>query len=341
MDPIESPPSSKSGVIVMILVVVGIAAVGIGGYLVWSKKNGNANALTKKVADSEVESWCKVRQQWQREVSAINGDILLKSARAEDAKELQELKVKRNKACQDFASKLRDINVTNPVLQAVEVALVNEGKVRSNVQIEIHNLLTKIDAMQSDLLGKDRDKLQNYIQRRIANGKGDATKAIATAMSQLKGQACNNIYRGPMTDEGTSGDPYTTWDELELQRTKAIRKFDERIKELEPVEEFTNRVYHKLVGSAKYRKDLTKCYKRAKAAKPKMSPKMGFRLRLDRRGKVKGLAVEWMLDRGDGGDEKFLDCVERVAAKWKLPIPVIEAGKKDQVVVVSLDFNIL
>jgi hypothetical protein len=140
---------------------------------------------------------------------------------------------------------------------------------------------------------------------------------------------CGGIYRGPMTDEATSDNPYLSWDELEFRRAQVAKSFDKKILELAPVEEWTNLVYHKLV--ARYRKELKSCFAKAKARNKSVSEQLGLRVRLKRDGGVKTLAIEWMEVR----DPKLLDCFLKHAGKWKLPHPM----KANDYVVVTLDFS--
>jgi hypothetical protein len=335
MDQFESPPSKKTGMIVVILVILGVGAVGIGGFLVWNKKNGNGAGTIE--ASREMEPWCKLRQEWAKNVEPLKGDIMIAFAKKDEKARAAHV-LKRNTLCQDFATKVRDLKVTDPVLQAIEVALVKEGKTRANIDVMIHNVLTKVNAPDTPTLTKQKARLVREIKQKMDVTKAETDKVIKEAMSTVS-DGCTTFYRGTMTDEGTSSNPYTSWEELELKRKQAVSMFDAAIKELEPKEQFVNRIYHALM--AHHRGNLSKCYKKAKAIKPTMSSKLGFRVRLDRMGKVKGLAVEWMENRGEGGDEKFLDCIEKVAAKWKLPIPDLKPGQKTDIYIVSLDFSVI
>jgi len=315
------------GVIVVILVVVGIVGVGAGGYLAWSRTQGGDDG--PQVDNRELEQWCKLRQEWAKKVEPLVGDILLKSVKPEDKAELDKLVVQRNTLCQDYARQLRDMKVTDPTLQKVEIALVKEGKTRANVAVEIANLLTKLDAVDTSSLAKNKQRLETYITSRIKRGQAEADKEVAAAMSTPGASACTGIFRGPMTDEGTSDNPYTSWDELEIRRSAAVRQFEVKIKEMQPVEEFTNRVYHELVRL--YRPILVGCFQKARAKNPQISAELGLRIRLKRSGEVATLAIEWMEQK----DERFLDCLLEKAAKWRLPRP----DPTTSVVVVSLDFK--
>jgi hypothetical protein len=204
-----------------------------------------------------------------------------------------------------------------------------EGKTRANVSVEIGNAIAKLVEMQIPDLNKQKMKLTTYIKNRIKSAKDTADAEIKAAMGALGSSACNGIFHGPMTDQGTSGNPYMSWDEIEIQRTQALKQINDQIKRLEPVVQFTNRVYHELVRQ--YRSTLKKCYKRAKRANPKMSDKLGLRLRLKRNGRVRSLGIEWMINR----EEKILDCLLQTAAKWRLPTPAQEIDY----LVVTLDFN--
>ena len=339
MDELEAPAAKKTGVVVIILVILGIGGVGAGAWVLLSK-NGNGGGPTAAGVDTrEVQAWCKLRQEWAKKVDPMAADIMLKSVRPEDKEALDKLTVERNKLCQEYARKLREMNVSSPHLQAVEVALVKEGKTRANIVVEINNALAKINAPATETLSKQKDKLEGYIVKRIKTARTTADKEIKAAMSGLGEAACSGIYRGPMTDKGTSANPYVSWGEVELMRTQAVKRFKEAIKALEPLEQYTNRVYHDLV--ARYRKTIVGCFQAAKKDYPSMSDKLGFRLRINKQGKVRGLAVEWMVNRGEGGDDKFLDCIEKKAAKWRLPRPDLQGGQTTLVVVPSLDFTTL
>lgn len=324
MDQLESPPARRTGVLVLILVLLGVGAVGIGGYLMWSRQQANGADVE---VSAEVGPWCKVRQEWAKAVDPLVGDILLKSVRPEDKDEHERLVVKRNTICQEHARKVRDLAVTDPLIQAVEEALIREGKTRANITVETHNLLAKIDVDESAGLNSSRDKLEKYIDQRIKQGRATADQEINAALAKVGG--CAGIYRGPMTDEGTADNPYASWDELEMQRTKALKQVDEKIRELEPQEQFANQVYHEMVRL--YRPWLMTCHKRAKAINSQMSDKLGLRVRLKGTGEVATLAIEWM----DNREDKFLDCLLEKAAKWKLPRPAPGMN----VVVVTLDLS--
>jgi hypothetical protein len=331
MNQFDTPPGQKrTGVIVVGLVVVGLVLVGTGGYLVYSKKkNNNGSGAPSGLAEKEAAEWCKIRREWAQKVQPLVGDILLKSVKAADKEERDKLVLKRNTLCQQYARKVADLKVTNPALQEAEVAMVKEGKTRANVSVEIDNLVAKIDAPDTAALRKNRDQIERYIKGRIQQGKATAENEVKAGLAKLGQSACNGIFHGTVTDEGTTGNPYVSWDELELKRTQALKQYDDKIKEMEPVEQFTNRVYHDLV--ARYRGTLKKCYAKAKAANNAMSDKMGLRIRLKPNGKVKTLAIEWMINR----EEKILDCLLETASKWKLPRPDPET----KMVVVSLDFT--
>jgi len=333
MEQFDTPGGQKrTGIIVVTLVVIGLALVGTGGYLVYSKRQESGGGSGSGAANAqELGQWCKIRQEWAKKVDSLVGDILLKSIKAQDKAELDKLVVNRNMISQDYARQLRELQVTDPTLQEIEVALVKEGKTRANVSVEIDKLLAKIDAPDTAALRENREKLDRYIKGRISQGRSKADEEVAEAAAKLGDSKCSDIYRGPITDEGTSGNPYVSWDELELKRGAALRQFDDKIKEMEPVEQFTNRIYHEMVRL--YRPTLKKCYEQAKARNPKMSDKLGLRVRLKRDGKIATLAIEWMINR----DEKILDCLLAKAAKWRLPPP----DPQINVVVVTLDFSTL
>ena len=331
MDQLDTlPGKGKTGVIVLVIVVVGLVLVGFGGYLVYKKKNSNGHGQV--ASDAEVGAWCAIRKEWARAVKPLVGDILLKSVRQEDKQAREALVLKRNSLCREYAEKIVQLKVTNPALQRAEMAMAMEGKSRANTSVEIANVLTKIDIPDTSTLRANRDKLARYIKRRILTTRAKAESEVAAALEgTAAGKPCQDVFQATVTDEGTSASPYVSWDELELMRVQALRRYEERIKEMEPVEEFTNRVFHRLVAT--YRKTLRTCYRRAKARNPDMSEKMGLRIRLKPDGKVATLAIEWMANR----DEKILDCLLNTASKWKLPRPDPETD----VVVVSLDLSSL
>jgi len=325
---LESPPgANKKGIMVLVLVFLGLALVAVGAFLVLGKKAGKGNKA--RVDSSEVTRWCELRQEWAKKVDPLAGDIMVKSVKPADKPELDKLVVQRNVLCQDFARKLRELKPTEPALQEAEIAMVKEGKTRANISVEIDNILSKLDTPESAALRENKNKLESYIKGRIEKGRAAADGEIKAAMAKLGEAACSGIFRGPMTDEGTTGNPFVSWDELELKRSTAMRKFSDRIVELEPLEQYANRIYHEMVR--KYRPTLKKCYQKAKAQNPQMSDKLGLRIRLKGSGQVATLGIEWMINR----DEKILDCLLETAARWRLPKP----DPNQKVVVVTVDFS--
>jgi hypothetical protein len=316
----------RSGVIVAV-VIFGIALLAAGGYLAWSKRRGGGATAT--IASPTVSKWCELRQDWARKVDPLAGDIMLKAVKPEDKPAHEQLLLQRTKLCNEHAARARELVTTEPALQAVETALIKEGKVRANVSVEIYNL-TQQELASDEIpkLTRGRDTLKTGIAQRIAQSREAADKEVTATLAAL-GTTCGKIYRGPMTDKDTADSPYVTWDELEMQRTTALAKFENRLRELEPQEEFTNRVYHELVRQ--YRALLVSCHARAKARNSSLSNTIGLQIRLKKVGEVKTLAVV------DGNDSKdyFVDCLSEKAAKWKLPRP----DPKSQVVVVTLDFS--
>jgi hypothetical protein len=314
----------RSAMLILVLVVAGMAVLGTGGYLAWSKRRAPGEPTS-----SDATPWCQLRGEWAQKVDPLAGDIMLKSVRPEDKAEAERLVLERNKLCETYARRIRGLKIIDPALQAIEVALIKEGKVRANVAIEVANLEAKLGSEEVAELSKNRETLRTSIISRIKEGKENADREIVAGLAALKSGGCLKIYRGPMTDEGTADSPYTTWDELEMRRVAAMAKFDEAIKKLEPVQEFTNRVYHELVRL--YRPTLSGCYSKAKARNSGMSDTVGLRVRLKKSGEVKTLAIEWM----DKRDDRLLDCLLEKASKWKLPRP----DPRTEMVIVTLDFS--
>jgi hypothetical protein len=314
----------RSGILIVILVFVGIAILAAGGYLAWSKRRAEG-----PVTSGEITEWCKIRAEWAEKAVPLSADIMLKSVSPTEKQEFERLTVERNKLCNEFGRQVQDLHATDPVINAVEVALIKEGKVRANISVEIYNLEAQLEAQETNSeLRKTRDKLKNEMGKRIQAGKEQADREVAEALAPLKGQ-CAKIFRGPATDAGTADNPFVSWDELDMRRTTAIKHFDDKIKKLEPQEEYANRVYHEMVRQ--YRPFLMNCYKRAKARRPDISESMGLRVRLKRSGEVKTLAIEWM----DNKEESLLDCLLEKAAKWRLPVPDPEI----EMVIVTIDFS--
>jgi hypothetical protein len=251
---------------------------------------------------------------------------MLKSASG-DKEKAEALNSERVQLCHEYGAKLQGLGVTEAALQAVEVALMKEGKTRANIGVEIFNRLAemeekgKISALRNLL-----EDLRGGMRQRIVEGRASADEELARAMASLPGD-CRAIYRGPVTDAGTSGNPYVSWEELEMQRTAAVKRVQDRIRELEPFEEYTNRVYHELIR--RYRPVLTGCYRKIKARNAKLPDKIDLRVRINRDGSVRTLAIEFM----DPRDERLLDCFLEKAARWRLPRP----DRGVEYVVVSLD----
>lgn len=332
MDDLDPAVTGNRTGLIIGIVVVGVSVLGLGAYLAYNNNNKGNGVVAVAANPKGMESWCKLRQEWAKKVNTMAGDIMLKSIKEQDKEARDELVITRNRTCHEYAEKLRDLLTGDPRLwtavQKIEESLIKEGKLRANVSVEIDNLLAK-PAESTSALANFQDALKTAIVKRITNGKADADAEIKTALSALKGVACAGIYRGPMTDKGTSSSPYITWDEIEMKRTLAIKEFDARIKELEPSEQFANRIRHDLM--ARYKGVLRKCFKKAKAKNPKMSDQLGLRVRLSKTGQVKTLAIEWMNER----DESILDCLLDDASRWKLSRP--EPGM--EMTVVSLDFS--
>jgi hypothetical protein len=328
MDTDASSVHGRSGIIIVALVVAGMVVLGAGGYLAWSKRHHGQSA-----GDEEGARWCQIRQEWLKQADPLTADIMLKSVKEEDRGAMELLVSKRNTLAGDFGRRIAGLKIADAELARqigrVEEALAREGKVRANFAVEIHNAVVKqSDTEDVGAIGKTQVLLRDGIAARMKASREAVDREVAAAVAAT-GVACPGLYRGPVTDEGTSDSPYISWDELELRRTQALRTVEERMKKLEPVEEYTNRVYHELI--AQHRPLLMHCYKAAKAKNPKMSDALGLRVRLKRSGEVKTLAIEWM----ENQEESLLDCLLEKASKWKLPRP----DAKTDVVVVTLDFT--
>ena len=333
MDEMDAPVSQgRSGLIVLILVIVGIGLLGVGIYLVINKRNGAA--AEAKRAGGDTTAWCKLRQEWKRKASPLDGDIMIKNAENAESKEAKALRTKRNTLCHEYAGKVRDA-LKDPevftVVRAVEEALVKEGKTRSNIQVKISNKVNAEvpKAGTVDALEKIRKALEVDIPNEMKKKKAEYDQEVKAGLGTLK-TSCTAIYHGTMTDKGTSGNPYASWDELEVERTKALRQVKDKIKELEPTEEFYNRVRHDLM--ARHKKDLVSCYNRIKKRNPKVPSIMGLKIKLTKKGEVGGLNfAAWDTKM----DEKILDCLGDKAGKWKLPKATDEFKEAD----VTIDFS--
>jgi flagellar basal body-associated protein FliL len=326
MESTESSAVPKRSALVIIVVLVGISTLAAGGYLAWSKRHSGGGAVA--ASSPGIAKWCELRQEWARKVDPLAGDIMLKGVKPEDKPAHEQVRMQREKLCNEYASKVREVVASEPAVQAVETALVKEGKVRANVAVEIYNQLQQAGSDEMPVLAKARDSFKTGIADRIRQGRESADREVKAALAAI-GSPCSKIYRGPMTDKETADSPYVTWDELEMQRTTALAKFDARIRELEPQEEFANRVYHELVRL--HRGLLVSCHASAKAKNAKLPNVIGLQIRLKKSGEVKTLAIVV----GDDDKDHFVDCLGAKAAKWKLPRP----DAKTQVTVVTLDFS--
>ena len=333
MDEMDAPVSQgRSGLIVLILVIVGIGLLGVGIYLVLNKRNGAGPEA--KGAGGDTGAWCKLRQEWKRKATPLDGDIMVKNAENAESKEAKALRTRRNTMCHEYAGKVREL-LKDPlvftVVRAVELALVKEGKTRSNIAVKIANKVNADipKAGSTDNLEQIRKALDVTIVAEIKKKKAEYENEVNAAMGAFK-SPCAGIYHGTMTDKRTSGNPYTSWGELEVERTKALRLVKDKIKELEPTEEFYNRVRHDLM--ANHKKDLVTCYKRIKKLNPKVPTVMGLKIKLSNKGKVAGLNfAAW----DAGMDERILDCLSDKASKWKLPKATDEFKEAD----ISVDFS--
>lgn len=333
MDDLDAPiKTGRSGLVVGILVLVGVGLLGVGVYLVLNKKMGNGKPGVK--AGGDTGKWCKLRQDWKNKVVKLDGDLMVKIASEPDSKATRELLTQRNVICQDFAKKLRTMLQQEPTIynavSPIEEALVKEGKTRSNLLVKIQNKINADipKAPDTEALDKLRKALDVKLVKEMKTKKAEYDAAVAAGLKALP-DGCARMYRGTMTDQGTSGNPYTTWDEIEIKRTVASKMVVQRIKELEPAEAFNNTVRHDLM--ARYRKDLVACYKKTKKRNPKIPDKMGLKLRLDAKGKIKGVNFSW----DNGMDEHILDCFANKATKWKLTGATADQSEAS----ISLDFG--
>ncbi len=318
-------PVGKSKMIVVILVVVGIAVLAIGAYVAFTHRSsgGEGVALAATAGESQ---WCALRKEWKTKSASVASDIAVAIAGGK-ADQQKALMSKRNTMCQEYAGELEKLlkTASKPIL-VVETALVKEGKVRANLSVEIHNLVAKhIQSPAIKLVRKALETLKGDLKARMAQKKAAFDKEVGAALAAVKG--CTGIYRGPFTDAGTSASPYVSWTELDLKRQAAVKQLDARVKELEPMEQYGNQVHHELVR--KYRKSLSKCYRRAKGRGG--SAKLNLLITLKGNGGVGKLG----LVGAQKADEKVLECLLSRAATWKLPAPV----KPGDRVSIDIDFS--
>ncbi|MCC6747407.1 MAG: hypothetical protein IT371_07095 [Deltaproteobacteria bacterium] len=317
----------RSGLVVIVLVLLGAGVLGVGGYIAYSKRSAGGGETPAAGEGEDTQRWCDLRREWGKKVNPLTADIGLKSIRPQDKAELEELVKQRNVLCGEYGQKVRDLKVSDARIQAAEVALVKEGKVRANISVEISNLLSHLATEDVAALRTALEAAKVKMVHRLRIGRAASDKEVTEAMSGIRG--CDGIYRGPMTDDDTADNPYISWEELEMRRSAAQTRLEARLHELEPVEEYTNKVYHDLMR--KYGGFINGCYRRFKKERADLSSTMGLRVRLKKTGEVQSLAIEWM----DVRDERLLDCMLQKAASWKLPPP----GKGGQAVVVKIDFK--
>lgn len=313
MDDMDAPVSQgRSGLIVGILVVVGIGLLGVGIYLVMNKKKGgDANPA----AGVDTEAWCKLRQEWKRKASPLDGDIMVKNAEDAYSKAAKELRTKRNVLCAEYAGKVSEMIKAADLYKAVEpieAAMVKEGKTRSNLAVKLYNkIYSEIPkAGTTDQLDKIKKDLEVTIANEMKTKRAEYAKAVKDGLAKLQ-PACSGIYFG--TALKSSGEPYTTWEELEVERNKAVTKVRNKVDELRPTEEYVNRVRHDLYKCCS--KDLVGCYMKTKKKNPKIPGKMGLKIRFKGKGKFGLTFAAWDQQM----DEKILDCLAGKAGKWKLP----------------------
>lgn len=331
---------AKSKSLVIGLVVLGMVVLVAGAVVALVKMGGSSSADGRGavVESDEVKLWCELRQQWGARVDAMSADIALKSVRSEDAEEKAKLVRERDAVCREFGKKVETLNLSNPAVIEVEKALIKEGKVRANIAVEIANTLaavperadsetTVVDVgKRIEHLRNAYESLQEKISRRIRGGEAKADQEVDAALGRLPG--CSGIYRGPMTDLGTSGSPYVSWKELDLQRKRAVKLIQERIRLLEPREQYANHVYHELVS--RHGDTLSKCYAKAMRQEPNMPRQIRLQIRLSKSGKVLG-----MLEL-EGRAEAFVECiVTPIASHGRLPAPASDNER----VVLSMDLD--
>ena len=334
----------SGGKVKLVVVVAVLLGMGMLGVAVWKAVGGaggsGSTGSTSASTDDGVEGWCTLRQEWNKAVGGMGADIVLKIA-GDDDDGRRDLERKRNGTCSEYAQKLQGMKsaLSNPSIYKVEEALVKEGKARANTAVIIGNLLNKLAeadapegratnsvAGRQKILLDSKKELEVGLKERIESKKGEADTEVAAALKPLN---CTRIFRGPMTDAGTSDNPYTTWQELDFRRKQAIKRFDEKLEDIEPEVAYYEHVYRKMVSS--YGKDLRTCYRKRKKKRPDISSVMGIRVRIQNNGKVRSLALEYM----NVPDEKLIDCLLSGATRWKFPKP-LRGGDK---VVVEVDFD--
>ncbi len=313
MDDMDAPVSSgRSGLIVGILVIVGVGLLGVGIYLVVNKKKGAAD---NPAAGVNTEPWCKLRQEWKRKVSPLDNDIMVKNAEDAYSKEAKELRTKRNLLCAEYAGKvsemIKDADLYKAV-ESIEAALVKEGKTRSNLSVKLYNkIYSEVPkAGTTEQLDKIKKAVEVTIANEMKTKKAEYEKEVKAGLAKLQ-PACSGIYFG--TALKGSSEPYTTWEELQVERNKAVTAVKNKIDELRPTEEYINRVRHDLYKCCT--KDLVACYKKTKKKNPKMPSKMGLKIRFKKKGKFGLTFAAW----DQKSPEKILDCLANKAGKWKLP----------------------
>lgn len=322
--------------LVVLVVVVGMVVLGVGAVVAVNKRRAQT-AGAGAIADEELSRWCELRRTWATRADALSADIALKSVREEDKEEKEKLVRQRDALSRDFGKQVESLGLTNAHLIDVEKALIKEGKVRANISVEIANLLAKLPGEAADgaadidagkrleELRSAEETLTERMKQRIEQGEAAANREVEAALSQTGG--CQGIYRGPMTDLGTSESPYVSWQELQLMRKAAAAVFKERIKLLEPREQYANQVHHAIIR--KYRDVLHGCYQTAKRKDPSLAESMRLQVRLRRNGTVQTMAVREM-ETADGGT---VDCLLEKAAAWRLPPPASDG----EIVVLPLD----
>lgn len=314
MDLEPAVTGGKTKAIVILLVVVGILVIGASVFVVLNRQNGkNAGA------SEEAEKWCKLRREWGQKVAAIEGDILLKSIRAEDAEAKKKLEAKRDELCAEYAKKLQALKPGDQTIQKIEIELVKEGKSRANLSVEIANELAKyLDSADITKVRASYENLKNKIGTRIKKVRADGEQ---TRTPLLKALGCKTLYIGPITDRGSSASPYISWKQIAFDHQQALKAMDKRVKELEPLEQYGNHIYHDLIS--RYRKELKACYMGEKRKKAALSPILKLLVTVKANGRVGKLG---MVD-GKDGDEKILDCLLKSAGRWKLSPPAKDGDR--------------
>lgn len=316
---------NKTRYFVIVLVVIGMVILGIGAVVAIKGRSNNKGMTIANDPDSPVSKWCAARKAWAKEANAVSADIAIKSVSATDKEERAALEKKRDQLSRDYVQRIIDLKVSDPNVIKVEEALAREGSVRANIAVEIGNALavasseTETDPSERlESLRNAQDELNERVKSRIEEGQRTADQEVSEALARIG--SCEGIYRGPLTAKSAGRTPYISWAELEIRREKASAAIEDKIRPLEPIEQYTNQVYHELMR--RYRGTLAKCYAKAKGRKPGTNSKIKLQIRLKRNGTVKSVGL---FPPVTAGQDVILDCLLESAARWRLP-PAVNDG---------------